>query len=69
MFDEDGDRISSDVAALNQQFDAIDDPRECYLLVLERIRQYHDNGTRVPDDLAQLEHQLMCECMAESQGR
>lgn len=69
MRDQNGDHTLSDVAALNQQLDTLDDPRECYRLVQDRIRQYHDEGAQVPEDLALLERQLMCDCMAESQGR
>ena len=69
MREEQGDRHSDEVAALNQQFDVLDDPRECYRLVQERIKQHENEGTDVPEDLTILERQLMCECMAASQGR
>lgn len=69
MSDHEGDHDLHEVAELNQQFDALDDPRDCYRLVQERIRQYQLDGSDVPEDLAVLERQLMTECMAESQGR
>lgn len=69
MRDESREYVSREVAALNQEFDALDDPRDCYRLVKEHIRRHHNEGTRVPEDLTLLERQLMCECMAESQGR
>lgn len=60
---------ANDIAALNHKLDSFDDPRECYRFLQERIREHHDAGLHVPDDLAQLERQLIVECMAESQGR
>lgn len=69
MRDDRGDLPSDEVAALNQQFDALEDPRECYRLVKDRIRQHQNDGKAIPEDLTILERQLMCECMAESQGR
>lgn len=59
----------NEVTALNQKVDALDDPRESYRLVRERIRQHRLSGKTVPEDLAILEKHLMRECMAESQGR
>lgn len=69
MRDDQGEQFSNEVAAINQQFDALDDPRECYRLVKDRIQQHQNDGTTVPEDLTILEQQLMYECMAESQGR
>lgn len=63
------DQPQSDVADLNQQMENIEDPRRCYALVQDRIRQYRQRGTRVPPDLALLERQLLNDCLAESQGR
>ena len=64
-----GAGAQDEVADLNLKFDAIDDPRECYRLVQERIKQHLIDGTEAPEDLAILQRQLMSECMAESQGR
>lgn len=69
MRDDEGDHVSEEVAALNQQCDELDDPRECYRLVQDHIRQHKNDGTTVPKDLTILERQLARECMAESQGR
>ncbi len=62
-------QMSADVAELSKQFEQMDDPRQCYRLVKERIGQYQQTGNDIPSDLARLERQLMVECMAESQGR
>ncbi len=69
MRDDQGDHFNDEVAALNQQCDVLEDPRECYRLVQDRIRQYENNGAAVPEDLTILERQLERECMAQSQGR
>ena len=45
------------------------DPRKCYAELQERIRQYRQKGTPVPEALAIAERQLMTEMMAQSQGR
>lgn len=62
-------QMQSEIAELNLKIEALDDPRACYALVQERIREYRRTGTRVPDDLAMLERQLMSDCLAQSQGR
>lgn len=69
MRDDQGGHVSEEVAALNQQCDALDDPRECYRLVQDRIQKHKDDGTTVPKDLTLLERQLARDCMDESQGR
>lgn len=63
------EQMQSEIAQLSGQLDQLDDPRECYALVQERIRSYRSSGDRVPDALSQIERRLMRECMAESQGR
>ena len=69
MTDQLGGCACREVADLNQQYEATDDPRECYRLVQEQIQHHHKEGSKVPEDLAILERQLMRECAAESQGR
>lgn len=54
---------------VSQMEQSEDDPRRCFALVQERIRNYRRSGTNVPDDLVRLERQLMTECMLQSQGR
>jgi hypothetical protein len=54
---------------VSQMEQSEDDPRRCYALVQERIRNYRQSGTSVPDDLVRMERQLMTECMLQSQGR
>lgn len=63
------DQMQSEIAELNTRFDEIEDPRQCYALVQERIRRYRAAGRQVPDDLTLMERRLMAECMAQSQGR
>ena len=63
------DQMQSEIAELNHRIDELQDPRACYALVQDRIRTYRTSGSVVPDDLKRLEHQLMTECMAQSQGR
>lgn len=63
------EQMQSEIAHLNGQLDQIEDPREGYALVQERIRTYRSCGDRVPDALSQMERRLMRECMAQSQGR
>lgn len=63
------DQMQSEIAEINGQMEAIEDPRQCYALVQERIRTYRARGITIPDDLARIERQLLTECLAESQGR
>lgn len=63
------EQMSSELRDLSEQMAQMDDPRQCYRLVKERISHYQQTGSDVPADLASLERQLMAECMAESQGR
>lgn len=63
------EQMGTEIAELSSQIEEMDDPRQCYRLVKERITRYQQMGSDVPSDLASLERQLMAECMAESQGR
>ncbi len=63
------EQMQSEIAEINHRIDELQDPRDCYALVQDRIRTYRSRGTAVPDDLQRLERQLMTECMAQSQGR
>jgi hypothetical protein len=61
---------SGDIAELVQQMEqSEDDPRRCYALVKQRISEYRQSGTTVPEDLTRMERTLMTECMLQSQGR
>ena len=61
---------SGDFADLVHQMDqSEDDPRQCYALVKERISEFRNSGLDIPDELSNLEKQLMTECMLASQGR
>lgn len=59
-----------EIAELVQQMEqSEDDPRRCYALVKQRISEYRQMGSTIPDDLVRMERALMVECMQESQGR
>ena len=61
---------SGEIAELVQQMEqSEDDPRRCYAIVQQRIREYRQSGHSIPDDLVRIEKTLMTECMAASQGR
>lgn len=62
-------QMQSEIAEISGQMEALEDPRQCYALVQERIRRYRDRGVTPPDELARMERQLLTECLAESQGR
>lgn len=63
------DQMQSEIAELNHRLEELEDPRDCYALIKERINTYRSKGTSVPEDLARMERNLMTECMAASQGR
>jgi len=63
------DVVAREVAEINTRLDEVDDPRECYRLVRQRIAEHKSKGEIVPDDLALLEKSLLAECNAASQGR
>lgn len=62
-------QMGTEISELSRQMEQMDDPRQCYRLVKERIQQHQQAGASIPADLHRLERQLMAECMAESQGR
>ncbi|HKZ96328.1 MAG TPA: hypothetical protein VJ045_05060 [Hyphomicrobiaceae bacterium] len=62
-------QMQSEIAELNVKLEELDDPRRCFAMVQERIRQFRLRGWPIPDDLARIERRLMTECLAESQGR
>jgi hypothetical protein len=53
------EQMQSEIAQLSGQLDQIEDPREGYALVQDRIRTYRSMGDQVPDALS----------LAQSQGR
>jgi hypothetical protein len=63
------DQMQCEIAELSHRMDELEDPRDCYALIKERINTYRSKGSTVPEELARMEHQLMTECMAQSQGR
>lgn len=58
-----------EIAEINDLIDELDDPRDSFAIVQERIREYRDAGWPVPQDLVRIERNLMTDLMAESQGR
>ncbi|MGQ0671804.1 MAG: hypothetical protein ACT4N2_02825 [Hyphomicrobium sp.] len=63
------EQMQSEIAEINRRIEQIDDPRQCWALVKERIGRLRQSGYSVPDELARIERQLMADCLAESQGR
>ena len=63
------EEVLRDIAEVNGRLDELEDPRECYAMVKDRIRQCQSAGEQVPEDLKRLERSLLTECYAESQGR
>jgi hypothetical protein len=63
------EQMQSEIADLSRKIDEIDDPRQCYALVQERIRQIRQRGVAVPAELSNLEKSLAVDCLVESQGR
>lgn len=62
-------QMQAEIARINGALETLDDPRECYALVQERIREYRRAGSAVPEDLKLIERCVVHECMAASQGR
>jgi len=65
----DQQQMKSEIADLSQQMEAMENPRDCYALVRERIQRYKQKGGSVPEELERLERSLLTECLSESQGR
>ncbi len=61
--------MRAEIARINGAIETLDDPRECYALVVKQIHEYRQSGSVVPEDLTLIERCLMGECMAASQGR
>lgn len=67
MADQMGSGVDADLVRQMEQSE--DDPRRCYALVQERIKEYRQSGHSVPDDLMRIERALMVDCLSASQGR
>jgi len=63
------EEVQQELAELNGQIDATDDPREGYALVRQKIEQHREAGHTVPEELVRLEKAMQVECLSESQGR
>lgn len=63
------EEVQAELAHLNGQIDALEDPRAGYALVKETIRKHQAAGDDIPDDLYRLEKAMAVECLSESQGR
>ncbi len=62
-------QMQGEIAQLNSELEQTDDPREGYVKVQAKIRGYHQQGIKIPDDLVLIEKRLVAECLAASQGR
>jgi hypothetical protein len=61
---------SAELADLVQEMEqSEDDPRRCYALVTQRIKEFRRSGRDIPEELSKIQKRLMTECMATSQGR
>ena len=63
------EEVLCDIVEVNGRIDDLEDPRVCYAMVQDRIRQMKLSGEEVPEDLQRLERTLLTDCYAESQGR
>ena len=63
------EQMQSEIAELALQMERVDDPRQSFAMVQERIRGYRQQGVIIPEELARLEKSLARECLSESQGR
>jgi hypothetical protein len=63
------EQMQSEIAELSLRMEEIDDPRRCYALIQERIRQYRQRGYDIPEELVRIERRLAADCLIESQGR
>lgn len=63
------EQMQSEIIDINNRIDELDDPRERYKLLKERINVYKSRGIKIPDSLERLEKLLLQECLQESQGR
>jgi hypothetical protein len=63
------ENFHEDLTVLLGEIDQVDDPREAYAMVQDRIQDYRRAGWAVPDDLIRVQRTMMTEFMAESQGR
>lgn len=63
------DQMQAEIADLNVRLDQMDDPRQCWVMLQQKIDQMKSAGWVIPEDIKLMERQLMTECLAESQGR
>ena len=63
------EQMQSEIAELSLRMEEIDDPRRCYALIQERIRQYRQRGYDIPEEFVRIERRLAADCLIESQGR
>ena len=63
------EQMQAEIADLNHRLEEIDDPRQSYAMVQEKIRTYRKRGQQVPEALALMERRLAADCRTESQGR
>lgn len=63
------DQMQAEIADINVRLEQLDDPRQCWVMLQQKIDQMKSAGWVIPEDIMRLERQLMVECLAESQGR
>lgn len=61
-------QMQAEIAELSGRIADIDDPRDGWAMVRERIQQYRAAGWAIPEDLATIEKRLQTECMLASRG-
>lgn len=62
-------QMQSEIGRLSTELEEIDDPRESFALVKERIARLRAAGNEIPQELERLEKVLAAECRSASQGR
>ncbi|MFM7083642.1 MAG: hypothetical protein ACKOW3_01375 [Hyphomicrobium sp.] len=63
------EQMQSEIIDINNRIDELDDPRQRYLLLKEKINNFKNRGIKIPESLERLERILLQECLNESQGR
>ncbi|MBA4171638.1 MAG: hypothetical protein C0511_03035 [Hyphomicrobium sp.] len=61
-------QMQAEIAELSGRIAEVDDPRDGYVMVRDRIQQYRAAGWAIPEDLAQIEKNLRTDCMLASRG-
>ena len=65
----DAQQAERDVARILSEIDQLEDSRQGFAVVQERIANLEAAGKSVPENLVRVHKVLQAECMAQSQGR